>query len=142
MAPLIRYLQSETLPVTLEVHIGRARRRARRAAHLLGLDRVPSERVALAATELASNLVRHGGGGLLIVRQIAHREREEQVGIELEARDEGPGIPDLAAALRDGFSTAGTLGSGLPGVQRLMDEFTISSAPGQGTRVIARLWSR
>lgn len=63
-----------------------------------------------------------------------------RVGLEVAATDDGPGIPDVRLALRDGFSTSGSLGLGLPGVRRLMDEFEITSESGKGTRVIVRKW--
>jgi serine/threonine-protein kinase RsbT len=96
-----------------------------------------SEAVALAVSELASNLVRYANAGELVLSPTTGPRGE---GVEVESRDLGPGIPDLELALRDGFSTGGGLGNGLPAVRRLMDEFEISSTT-SGTRIVARKWS-
>jgi serine/threonine-protein kinase RsbT len=90
-------------------------------------------------SELASNLFFHARGGRTIT--LIGVRRNGAVGIEVIAQDEGPGIDDVEAAMLDGFTTNGGLGGGLPGVERLMDEFEIESAPGTGTRVVARKWS-
>ncbi len=78
-------------------------------------------------------------GGRLQVSVVAAAGRR---GVELVADDDGPGIADIAQAMVEGYSSGGGLGCGLPGVQRLMDEFSIESMPGRGTRVVARKWSR
>jgi serine/threonine-protein kinase RsbT len=96
--------------------------------------------VATAASELANNLWMHAGrGGHIEVSLLAAAGTP---GVELVAEDEGPGIADIEQALVEGYSSAGGLGCGLPGVRRLMDEFSITSAPGRGTRVVARKWMR
>ncbi len=96
--------------------------------------------VATAASELSNNLWMHAdGGGRLAVARL---EGATGPGVELTAVDRGPGIADVAQALLEGYSTAGGLGCGLPGVRRLMDDFEIDSAPGRGTRVVARKWQR
>lgn len=105
-------------------------------AHRLGT--VFAAHVATAASELANNLWMHAShGGLLRLSLVASDGRH---GVELQAEDDGPGIPDIAQALSEGFSTGGGMGCGLPGVQRLMDEFEIVSHVGSGTRVRARKW--
>jgi serine/threonine-protein kinase RsbT len=103
-----------------------------------GLPPLLAAHVATAASELANNLWMHadGGGHVSLALLCA------PAGIELVAEDQGPGIVDLGLALSEGYSTAGSLGCGLPGVQRLMDEFSIDSAAGRGTRVVARKWQR
>jgi serine/threonine-protein kinase RsbT len=96
--------------------------------------------IATAASELANNLwmyARHGGEVRLTLLEAA-----PQRGVELVSQDDGPGIADVALALTEGYSTAGGMGCGLPGVRRLMDEFEIDSRPGQGTRIVARKWTR
>jgi serine/threonine-protein kinase RsbT len=95
-----------------------------------------AERVALATSELATHLVRYAEGGEISLSII---EGPRQRGIELVSHDRGPGIPYLAQALQDGFSTGQGLGSSLPGVRRLMDELEITSSP-TGTTVVARTW--
>jgi len=129
----------ERFPVVREFDATRVAQRTKLIAQSAGLDDTASHRLATAASELAHNILKYAGSGSLTVRII---RRRGQRGVELIAEDEGPGIEDIAAALRDHFSTAGTLGLGLPGVQRLTDELTIDSEIGRGTRVTARSWSR
>jgi serine/threonine-protein kinase RsbT len=107
------------------------------AAH--GLPPVFAAHVATAASELANNLWMHADRGGHVSLEILARGTE--AGVELVAEDDGPGIADPALALVEGYSTGGGLGCGLPGVQRLMDQFTIDSRLGCGTRVVARKWS-
>jgi serine/threonine-protein kinase RsbT len=95
--------------------------------------------IATAISELARNVLRYATSGEMTLALV---QQEGRTGLTITARDEGPGIPDVALALQDGYSTSGNLGLGLPGVKRLMDEFEISSAPGQGTTVIATKWTR
>jgi len=123
------------LHVAGESDIAEAARQARRAAQGLGFSTVQSHYIATAASELAANLYVHAGGGLLEVSQLP-----ECSGLELRTTDYGPGIADVDKALQEGFSTAGSLGCGLPGVQRLMDELDIDSRLGEGTVVRARKW--
>jgi serine/threonine-protein kinase RsbT len=103
--------------------------------------RVPSQvdaaKVLTAAVELGTNIVKYAGRGVVRARWVVQGARR---GVELEAVDEGPGIADPGQAMRDRFSTSGTLGLGLPGVRRLMDDFHLDSEPGRGTRVKARKW--
>jgi serine/threonine-protein kinase RsbT len=103
-----------------------------------GLSPLLTAHVATAASELANNLWMHASRG----GQISLRLRDDGLrrGVELQAVDDGPGITDVALALTEGYSTGGGLGCGLPGVQRLMDDFQISSQPGTGTRVTACKW--
>jgi serine/threonine-protein kinase RsbT len=94
--------------------------------------------VATAASELANNLWMHASrGGQVTLSALAG---VRGAGVELCAEDDGPGIADVAQALSEGFSTGGGLGCGLPGVTRLMDDFSIDSCPGRGTRVVTRKW--
>lgn len=105
-----------------------------------GLGGVFAAHVATAASELANNLwmyANHGGQVRVSLLQV-----DEQLGVELTATDDGPGIADIGQALTEGYSSAGGMGCGLPGVQRLMDEFAIDSIAGHGTCVSARKWLR
>ena len=111
---------------------------ARRIAAEAGLDATAASMVATATSELVQNILKYAGRGVVTLGPV---ERETRRGIEIEARDEGPGIADLDAALTDHFSSGGTLGLGLPGVRRLMDEFDIENLPGSGLRVVACKWS-
>jgi serine/threonine-protein kinase RsbT len=102
-----------------------------------GFGEVPSRMIATAVSELVRNILKYAGTGEIYLRQV---EGSRGRGVEIEAVDDGPGIEDLEAAMRDHSSTGGTLGLGLPGVERMMDEFSLDSAPGKGTRVKARKW--
>jgi serine/threonine-protein kinase RsbT len=104
-----------------------------------GFSALLAAHVATAASELAHNLWLHAShGGELVLRLLPPSPR---AGLELLANDDGPGIADLDLALREGWSSTGSLGCGLSGVQRLMDSFEIDSAPGRGTRVRACKWA-
>jgi anti-sigma regulatory factor (Ser/Thr protein kinase) len=123
--------------VTENSQRGEARRRASAYAEHLGFDDERGGRVALVATELASNLVKHAPrGGSLFISLV---EREGAIGVDLVALDAGPGIADERKALEDGFSTAGSAGIGLGAIARLSDSFDLYSSPGKGTVVASRI---
>ena len=119
-----------------ESQVGEARRDAQRLAMAYGLDDTYTGRVAIAATELATNLYRHGGGGQLLLQPIKAGNQEA---IELLAIDKGRGMSDVNRCLGDGYSTTGTAGTGLGAVRRLSVEFDIHSVPGEGTIVMSRV---
>ena len=102
-----------------------------------GFDETPSRMIATAVSELVRNILKYAGTGEIRLRRVKGMGGR---GIEIEAVDQGPGIADCKAAMDDHFSSGGTLGMGLPGVKRMMDEFSLVSAPGEGTRVTARKW--
>jgi serine/threonine-protein kinase RsbT len=102
-----------------------------------GFDDTRSRMIATAVSELARNILKYASAGEIRLRQI---ERPSGRGVEIEAVDWGPGIENLELAMRDHFSSGGTLGLGLPGVRRMMDEFSLESTPGEGTRVTAVKW--
>nr|MDJ0891324.1 anti-sigma regulatory factor [Gammaproteobacteria bacterium] len=108
--------------------------RMSRAAHF---ETVDQSRIATAVSELARNILKYAGTGEIVLRHVL---RDSRRGMEIVALDKGPGIPDKDQALSDHFSSGGTLGLGLPGVQRMMDEFDLVSESGRGTRVTARKW--
>ena len=111
---------------------------ARRLAAAAGFDEVTQFLIATAASELATNIVNYARKGEVTLRIVQHDQR---LGIEIIARDDGPGIRDIEQALQDHFSTTkGSLGLGLPSVKRIMDEFEIESRLGRGTVVTARKW--
>lgn len=114
-----------------------ARRGINTLAAELGFDAEDAGRAALVATEIGTNLVKHGGGGELIAQRIS---RDGRIGLELLGLDKGPGIEDVARCLRDGYSTSGSPGTGLGAMERLSQCFEIYSRPGQGTAVLAQLW--
>ena len=124
--------QPFTLTIRQQSDIEQSRRAARTLALAAGCERADAEAVVLAVSELATNLLRYAQRGTVSVSVVGEDDAE----IRVESRDEGPGIPDLALALCDGYSTGGGLGSGLPGVKRLMDDFRIESEPA-GTLVVA-----
>ena len=93
--------------------------------------------ISTAVSELARNILKYAGRGEIRLRRV---DGPAGRGIEIQAEDNGPGIPDPEAAMRDHYSSSGTLGLGLPGVKRLMDEFSLESRVGEGTRVTARKW--
>jgi anti-sigma regulatory factor (Ser/Thr protein kinase) len=118
--------------------VGEARRATGHLARAVGLDDAGAGRMALIVTEAATNMVKHGGGGEFVLRSVC----EERVGgIDMLALDRGPGIADLAAALRDGFSSSGTPGTGLGAMFRAASLFDIYSRSGVGTAVFARVWA-
>ena len=120
-----------------EMDVRRAVLESTRSAQLAGFDEVPSRMIATAVSELVRNILKYAGSGEFRLRRI---ERSGGRGIEIEVSDHGPGIIDLDAAMSDHYSSSGTLGLGLPGVKRMMDEFSIESEPGRGTRVTTRKW--
>ena len=114
-----------------------ARQKGRSLALELGFSSGDATLIATAISELARNIVSYAVKGEVTLKGIQGSNR---VGILVIASDDGPGIPDIRQALRDGFSTSGSLGLGLPGVRRLMDEFEIVSKPGQGTTIGVKKW--
>ena len=116
-----------------------ARQKGRAMAMELGFSSGDATLIATAISELARNIVTYARKGQITLKGIQGSNR---VGILVIASDQGPGIPDIRQALRDGFSTSGSLGLGLPGVRRLMDEFEINSQPSQGTTVTVKKWTQ
>ena len=111
---------------------------AKRMADRAGFDETNQCMIATAASEVATNIMKYAKGGEVILRIV---KRESRLGIKIIARDEGPGIRDIEQVMQDNFSTSkGSLGLGLPSVQRIMDEFKIESQPGLGTTVSAIKW--
>src|SRR5829696_2850404 len=132
----------DALPVLLRVddrsQVGEVRRVATGMAGRLGLDEQDQGRVALVLTEALNNAVKHGGGGEVVLRPITN----SRTGVEALIVDKGPGIDDIERALRDGYSTTGTPGTGLGAVARLADTFDIYSAAAAGTALLVRVWAR
>ncbi len=111
--------------------------RVRALMQAIGFGAVDQTRLEIVVLELARNIRTHAGHGELRFRQVA---AESQVGLQIEAVDQGPGIADIDLALRDGYSTAQTMGVGLPGVRRMVDTCSIESMPGRGTCVRVVKW--
>lgn len=138
----MRYaLIAEEVRVTIDsdADIVSARQKGRELASECGFPSTDLAVVATAISELARNIVRYAARGEIILRVVDDGGRR---GVEVTATDDGPGIPDVALAMQDGYSTSGSLGLGLPGTRRLMDEFEIDSELGKGTTVTARKWKR
>jgi serine/threonine-protein kinase RsbT len=98
---------------------------------------VEQTKIVTAASELARNTLDHGGGGQVLLEMLREGIRR---GLRLTFEDQGPGIPDIELALRDGYTTAGGMGLGLGGARRLMNDFDITSRVGEGTRVTVTRW--
>lgn len=126
------------LEISNPCDIAEARRIASRGAEKADFSEVETANVALVATELSSNLLKHAKRGRIIMRLL---QRGDDLGIELMSLDQGPGIADLARSMRDGYSTAGSPGTGLGAVKRLTSHFDIHSVPAKGTAVLAQIWS-
>jgi serine/threonine-protein kinase RsbT len=127
---------SETLPIASEPDMVTVRRRVREAAARTGLSLVDQTKLVTAASELARNTLIYGGGGTMQLDLL----NGPRLGVRLIFVDQGPGIPDVDLALRDGFTTGAGLGLGLSGSKRLVNEFEIDSKVGQGTRVAVTRW--
>ena len=125
--------------VKSDADIVAARSRGRSLAQKLGFTGTDLVLIATTLSELARNLIEHAGEGVIVLGEARNSERQA---IVIVARDEGPGIPNLELAMQDGYSTKRSLGLGLPGVKRMMDEFEISSTVGQGTTIVAKKWTK
>jgi serine/threonine-protein kinase RsbT len=114
-----------------------ARRQGRLLAARTGFRETDRAVIAAIVSELGRNILLYGASGEIALAVV---ELGQRIGVRIAARDEGPGIPDIMRAMRDGYSSVGRLGLGLPGVRRLADEFEITSAPGRGTHVVVTKW--
>jgi serine/threonine-protein kinase RsbT len=133
----VAVLRAESLALRTDEDVVRARQVTRQWAVELGFSLVDQTKIVTAASELARNTIIYGGGGTLALEMLNDGPRR---GLRLVFEDQGPGIPDVPMALRDGFTTGSGLGLGLGGAKRLMNEFSISSAPGEGTRITTVRW--
>ncbi len=125
--------------ISSEADIVTARRLVRNAATALGFGITDVTRVVTAASELTRNIYQYAGSGVMSWRSL---EEAMGLGLELIFEDSGPGIPDISKAMEAGFSTGKGFGLGLPGAKRLMDEMTIESTVGKGTRIRICKWLR
>ena len=130
-------LRHERVPLTTNDEVVTIRQRAREFALDARLTLVDQTKLITAASELARNMVVYGGGGYVTLE---HVEAEGREGVRIRFEDNGPGIADVSIALRDGFTTGGGLGLGLGGAKRLVQDFELQSAPGQGTTVVITRW--
>ena len=129
-------VSTETLPVKSEADMVAVRRRVREMSSHLGFGIVDQTKVVTAASELARNTIIYGGGGEMKVETL----NGLRTGLRITFVDNGPGIPDIELALRDGFTSGSGLGLGLGGSKRLVHDFEISSRIGEGTKVTITRW--
>jgi serine/threonine-protein kinase RsbT len=127
----------ETLPLKTSNDVVMARQKVRQWAIELRFSLVDQTKLVTAASELARNALDHGKGGSMTIEQTGVGGR---VGLRLIFEDQGPGIPNIELALKDGFTTANGMGLGLGGSKRLVNEFSVESEPGKGTRVTVVRW--
>ncbi|HKE61761.1 MAG TPA: anti-sigma regulatory factor [Nitrospira sp.] len=130
-------LRDDRIGVRTVDDIIKARQLVRDSAIAQGLSLVDQTKLVTAASEIARNTLVHGGGGYMRLETLNDGTRR---GIRLTFSDQGPGIADIALAMKDGYSTAGGLGLGLGGTKRLVNEFDLESEPGKGTKVTILRW--
>jgi serine/threonine-protein kinase RsbT len=131
--------QAERIAIESDADVVTARQRARALAVGLEMPSTDQTLLATAISEIARNITAYAERGEILIDVIHDGARR---GIRVVAVDNGPGIDDVEQALSDGYSTGSGLGLGLPGARRLVDEFAIETAPGQGTRVTLVKWTR
>ena len=122
--------------ITEEDDLVIARHLVRKISLEMGFGLVDQTRIITAVSELTRNALIYGGGGVMILEII----KKTSMGLKITIKDSGPGIEDIKQALVDGYSTGAGLGNGLGGSRRLMDEFEMSSQPGEGTRIVTIKW--
>ena len=127
------------VPINSGADILTARLEGRQLAAEAGFNNSDLTVIATAISEVARNIVQYARKGEIILGVVQDGNKR---GLRVEARDDGPGIPNIELAMQDGYSTGGGLGLGLPGTRRLMDELQINSKVGQGTTVVATKWIR
>lgn len=127
----------ESRDIKVEDDISTVRSSVKRIVSLLNFSLINQTKIITAASELARNVFEHGGGGTV---QIQILDETDRVGIRLNFEDQGAGIADIQRALEDGFTTGSGMGLGLGGAKRLMDNFSIESATGEGTKVSITKW--
>ena len=130
-------MKIEEVKVRSDVDIVAARKLATEWARNLGMSPLDRTKIVTAASELARNTVVYGRGGAMFLEIVRDSRR---TGLRITFNDQGPGIPDIDRALEDGYSTGGSMGMGLPGARRLVNEFTLDSKVGVGTRVTILRW--
>ena len=133
----MQLLKSHTVPLHSEFDIVQARQIVRQWSAELRFGVVDQTKIVTAASEIARNTIIYGKGGSLLLEALADGGRH---GLSLTFKDQGPGIPDVELALKDGFTTGSGLGLGLGGARRLMSEFNIQTQPGAGTTIKMTRW--
>jgi serine/threonine-protein kinase RsbT len=131
--------QAERISIESDADVVTARQRARALAVGLDMPTTDQTLLATAISEIARNITAYAVRGEVLLDVVQDGARR---GVRVVASDDGPGIEDLEKALQDGYTTGGGLGLGLPGARRLVDDFQIETAPGEGTRVTLVKWTR
>ncbi len=129
--------RTESVPIAADDDIVRVRQRVRDCAVAIGFSLVDQTKLVTAASELARNTLVYGKGGVALLEVVNNDRRR---GLRLTFEDKGPGIPDIAQALTDGYTSGHGLGLGLSGAKRLSQDFEITSRVGEGTRVVIGRW--
>lgn len=130
-------LNKDTMRIEKEQDVVPFRNRVKEYAVKIGMSLVNQTKLITAASELVRNMLKYAGGGITIIEVISQGRDN---GIRLTFQDKGPGIKDISLAMKDGFSSGKSLGIGLPGTKRLVNEFDIKSIPGEGTTVSIIKW--
>lgn len=137
MTPAGTVQKTETVPIKSSSDVVMVRQRVRTWTTEMKFSLVEQTKIVTAASELGRNTLEHGGGGMLELALVVNGTRR---GLRLRFSDQGPGIPDVAQALKDGYTTGAGMGLGLGGSKRLMNEFEIDTHPGIGTTVTVIRW--
>lgn len=123
--------------IKVDADIVTARQEGRALAGEIGFSGSDQVLIATAISEAARNIIQYARTGEIILTRVKNGEK---VGIQITARDQGPGIKDIRRVMEDGYSSSGGLGLGLPGIKRLMSEMDVTSVPGRGTTVTMKKW--
>jgi serine/threonine-protein kinase RsbT len=130
-------LNKDTMRIEKEQDVVPFRNRVKEFAVKIGMSLVNQTKLITAASELVRNMLKYGGGGIVVIEAITQGRDN---GIRLTFQDKGPGIKDIALAMKDGYSSGKSLGVGLPGTKRLVNDFDIKSVLGEGTTVTIIKW--
>ncbi|MBD1398661.1 anti-sigma regulatory factor [Pontibacter sp. JH31] len=130
-------MSKDTMEIVREQDVVPFRNRVREFCTRIGMSLVNQTKLITAASELVRNMLKYANGGEVLLEIVSQNAK---TGVRLTFTDQGPGISDIALAMRDGFSTGRSLGLGLPGTKRLVNEFDLKSQPGQGTTVTVIHW--
>lgn len=127
----------DTIQIVKEQDVVLFRNRVKEFAIKIAMGIVNQTKLITAASELVRNMLKYGGGGMVLIESVTE---DRNTGIRLTFADKGPGIIDIDMAMKDGYSTGKSLGMGLPGTKRLVNEFAIKSEPGKGTTITILKW--
>lgn len=134
---MMKILNKQEVAVQREQDVVPFRNMVKEYAVKVGMSILNQTKLVTAASELVRNMLKYGGGGIVLIEMVTNGRDN---GVRLQFIDKGPGIADMALAMKDGYSTGKSLGLGLPGTKRIVNEFDIKSAPGEGTTVSVIKW--